>query len=158
MADFLGHDDSRQVYGDGNHRIYYVATKDFKTFSPTKLLYDGGFNVIDATILKEGGKYYLIVKDETKTPMQKRLRIAVADRAEGRVSLDEAQSAGDSAQIFHWTEMPRGDLLFLSLASHRHLRINPTGDMIAADAPGAQPDRQNGASFIWREIAATTVK
>ena len=36
--------------GDNNHRIYYVTTKDFTNFSPTKLLYDGGFNVIDATI------------------------------------------------------------------------------------------------------------
>ena len=45
--------------GDNNHRIYYVTTKDFTNFSPTKLLYDGGFNVIDATMLADGGKYYL---------------------------------------------------------------------------------------------------
>ena len=69
--------------GDGNHRIYYVTTKDFKHFSPTKLLYDGGFNVIDATILTDGGKYYLIVKDETKNPVRKFLRIAVGESAEG---------------------------------------------------------------------------
>jgi hypothetical protein len=69
--------------GDGNHRIYYVATKDFANFSPTKLLYDGGFNVIDATMLADGGKYYLIVKDETKIPVKKNLRIAVGDAAEG---------------------------------------------------------------------------
>ena len=69
--------------GDNNHRIYYVATKDFTNFSPTKLLFDGGFNVIDATMLAEGGKYYLIVKDETKNPVKKNLRIAVGDAAEG---------------------------------------------------------------------------
>ena len=40
--------------GDHNHRIYYVTTKDFTNFSPTKLLYDGGFNVIDATMLADG--------------------------------------------------------------------------------------------------------
>ena len=69
--------------GDHNHRIYYVATKDFTNFSPTKLLYDGGFNVIDATMLADGGKYYLIVKDETKNPVKKDLHIAVGDSAEG---------------------------------------------------------------------------
>jgi beta-xylosidase len=69
--------------GDYNHRIYYVTTRDFASFSPTKLLYDGGFNVIDATIMADHGKYYLIVKDETKNPVKKNLRIAVADAAEG---------------------------------------------------------------------------
>ena len=66
-----------------NHRIYYVTTKDFTTFSPTKLLYDGGFNVIDATILAANGKFYLVVKDETKIPVKKHLRIAVGATPEG---------------------------------------------------------------------------
>jgi hypothetical protein len=66
-----------------NHRIYYVTTKDFQTFSDTKLFFDGGFNVIDATILKANGKYHLIVKDETKTPVKKNLRIATSDYPEG---------------------------------------------------------------------------
>jgi beta-xylosidase len=69
--------------GDANHRIYYVTTKDFTNFSLTKLLYDGGFNMIDATMLADGGKYYLIVKDETKNPVKKNLRIAVGAAAEG---------------------------------------------------------------------------
>jgi beta-xylosidase len=69
--------------GDHNHRIYYVTTKDFVKFSPTKLLYDGGFNVIDATMLVVDGKYYLIVKDETKNPVKKNLRLAIGERAEG---------------------------------------------------------------------------
>ena len=51
-----------------NHRVYATTTSDFKTFTPTRLLYDGGFNVIDATMLHAEGKYYLIVKDETRNP------------------------------------------------------------------------------------------
>jgi beta-xylosidase len=35
-----------------NHRIYFVETSDFKKFSDTKLLYDAGFNVIDAFLVK----------------------------------------------------------------------------------------------------------
>lgn len=73
--------------------------------------------------------------------------------AEGRVSLAPARSE-DDAQAFQWTEMPRGDLLLLSLASDRHLRIKPDDGAVTSDEPGAQSDRQNGASFTWREIAA----
>ncbi len=39
--------------------------------------------MIDATILKAEGKYHLIVKDETKTPVKKNLRIATSDKARG---------------------------------------------------------------------------
>jgi beta-xylosidase len=66
-----------------NHRVYYTTTKDFTTFAPTKLFFNDGFNVIDATMLSARGKFYLIVKDETKTPVKKNLRIAVSDQPEG---------------------------------------------------------------------------
>jgi hypothetical protein len=69
--------------GDHNHRIYCVTTKDFTNFSPTKLFYDGGFNVIDATLLPAHGKFYLVVKDETKNPVKKHLRLAESDHADG---------------------------------------------------------------------------
>lgn len=61
-----------------NHRMYYTTTKDFKTFSPTKLLYDQGFNVIDATIVKNKKQYVMILKDETRNPPQKNLRVATS--------------------------------------------------------------------------------
>lgn len=66
-----------------NHRIYCVTTKDFQTFSPSRLFYDDGFNCIDATLLAAKGKYYLILKDETAHPVRKNLRIAVGDSPEG---------------------------------------------------------------------------
>ncbi len=69
--------------GDNNHRMYATTTKDFKTFTPTKLFYDPGFNVIDATILPAFGKYHLIIKDERKTPVKKHLRIASSDDIAG---------------------------------------------------------------------------
>jgi hypothetical protein len=69
--------------GDNNHRIYFTTTRDFTNFAPTKLFYDGGFNVIDATILPAQGKFYLVVKDETKNPVKKNLRLAVGDHAAG---------------------------------------------------------------------------
>lgn len=68
----------------------------------------------------------------------------------GTVTLEKARNPGDDSQSFQWTEMPRGDVLFLSLASHRHLRIAENGS-VTADSPGMQADRQNGASFTWAE-------
>jgi beta-xylosidase len=67
-----------------NHRIYYVTTSDFETYTDTKLFYDDGFNVIDATIVKDGDRYVMFVKDETKAPVPKKdIRITTAQKAEG---------------------------------------------------------------------------
>ncbi len=69
--------DAGQTSEDGNnHRIYCTTTKDFESFTPTRLFFDGGFNSIDATILLDGGKFHLIVKDERLDPPQKQLRYA----------------------------------------------------------------------------------
>jgi len=67
-----------------NHRIYYVTTEDFNNYSEARLLYDDGFNVIDATIVKDGDRYVMFVKDETKEPVTKKnIRIAVGEKPEG---------------------------------------------------------------------------
>lgn len=50
-----------------NHRMYYTTTKDFKTFSDTKLFLEPGFSVIDCVIVKRGeDDYALIIKDNTR--------------------------------------------------------------------------------------------
>lgn len=52
---------------DNNHRMYYCTTKDFKTFSKTKLFLDPKFSVIDCVLLKRAPKdYVLILKDNTR--------------------------------------------------------------------------------------------
>jgi hypothetical protein len=69
--------------GRADHRLYFVTTRDFKTYSPTKLLYDGGFCAIDGTIAKRGTRYYLVMKDETFHPPVRALRIASSASATG---------------------------------------------------------------------------
>jgi beta-xylosidase len=70
--------------GRTNHRIYRVTTKDFRTYTPAALFYDDGFNVIDATIVEDGRRVAMIVKDETEFPTAKKhLRVALADRLAG---------------------------------------------------------------------------
>ena len=68
-----------QPYGDDgyNHRFYFVTTKDFRTFSETKLLYDPGFNCIDGNIVKGHDGYLLFLKNETLTPPQKNICVAM---------------------------------------------------------------------------------
>ena len=77
-----------QAGGDNNHRIYSTTTKDFQKFTPTRLFYEPGFNVIDATMIQtEEGHWRIIVKDETKEPVAKKhLRTAMADNPEGPFS------------------------------------------------------------------------
>ena len=78
--------DNRGMIGKGyNHRIYYVTTKDFTKFSDPKILFDQGFNVIDATIIKERAEYLMFLKDETNKPFipQKNIRIARSQNVEG---------------------------------------------------------------------------
>jgi hypothetical protein len=69
--------------GDWNHRLYYTTTKDFTSYSKAALLYDPGFNVIDATIVRNGSRYVMILKDETLKPPAKNLRVAFSDKVTG---------------------------------------------------------------------------
>nr|WP_315198447.1 prolyl oligopeptidase family serine peptidase [uncultured Flavobacterium sp.] len=84
-----------------NHRIYYTTTKDFKKFSKTKLLYEPGFNVIDATILKQDKGYVMFLKDETKVPVQKNLKVAYSDNLTGPYTKASAPITGN-----YWAEGP----------------------------------------------------
>ena len=84
-----------------NHRMYYVTTKKFEKFSKTKLLYDPGFNVIDATIVKDAVRYVMFLKNETRYPVEKNLRIAYAKNLTGPYS-----AAGPAITGNYWAEGP----------------------------------------------------
>jgi hypothetical protein len=67
---------------NNNHRLYYTSTKDFITFTDTKLFCDPGFSAIDAVIVKQDkGKYILVVKDNTRP--NRNIKVAFSDKAEG---------------------------------------------------------------------------
>lgn len=84
-----------------NHRMYFTKTKDFKTYSETMLLYDPGFNSIDATILNHMGKWTMVIKDETREPVQKNLKLAYAMELDGPYSEASQPITGD-----YWAEGP----------------------------------------------------
>lgn len=58
-----------------NHRQYFTTTKDFVSFSDTKLFFDPGFSVIDGAIVKKDDTYWFIVKNENSNPAEKNLRV-----------------------------------------------------------------------------------
>lgn len=60
-----------------NHRIYCTTTRDFKTFSKTRLWFNPDFNAIDAAVVKSpiNGDLIMAVKNENLEPYQKNIRI-----------------------------------------------------------------------------------
>ena len=86
---------------DYNHRIYETSTADFTTFTPTRVFYDHGFNVIDATIVRDGNRYVMFLKDETLDPPQKNIRMVTSENADGPYSAASEPITGD-----YWAEGP----------------------------------------------------
>lgn len=86
-----------------NHRIYSTTTKDFVTFTPTKLHYDGGYNVIDANFLQAAdGSWLMFVKNETFAPKtEKNIRLVRAPSLDGPFGEASPPITGD-----YWAEGP----------------------------------------------------
>jgi signal transduction histidine kinase len=80
--------------GLNDNRIYCTTTRDFKTFSETRLLFDPGFGVLDATLFQDHDRYYLIFKDTVVN----RLRTAVADHPDGPFGQPSPIFGMDSAE------------------------------------------------------------
>lgn len=64
----------------------------------------------------------------------------------------EPEEQGD-ASTFQWQDMMRGDLMLMSLKTHRYLFADPNArSLTSADAPGTRPDRKDGACFSWKVV------
>jgi xylan 1,4-beta-xylosidase len=72
-----------------------------------------------------------------------------APGGEGQVKLRSGRPT--DSETFQWTETPYGDLILLSIATHRHLRVDPGSGGVSADHPGPLPDRKDGSCFNWKE-------
>jgi len=84
-----------------NHRMYCTTTRDFVYFTPTRLFYDPGFNVIDATIRHIDHQYVMFLKNETLLPeAEKNIRMATSDSLMGPYSPASPPISG------HWVEGP----------------------------------------------------
>lgn len=98
----------------------------------------------------------------------------VLDRDNGRIALQSVKDGGfvtvkgsglmaevriekeeqGEASLFQWQDMGRGDLMLMSLATHRYLFADPNArSLCSADAPGTRPDRKDGSCFAWKLVA-----
>jgi hypothetical protein len=84
-----------------NHRMYYVTTSDFITFSKPAVFFDGGFDVIDASLVKDGDQYLLFMKNETSMPCEKNIRYSVSNRLLGGFKSVSPPITGN-----YWAEGP----------------------------------------------------
>ena len=107
-----------------NHRMYYVTTKDFRTFSKTKMFFNPDFSVIDAAIVKDPtqGDLIMVVKNENSNPPEKNLRVTrTKDIAKGFPTKVSAPITGK-----YWAEGPAplfvGDALYVYFDKYRDHR------------------------------------
>ena len=65
-----------------NHRIYSCTTRDFVTFSETRIFFNPDFNVIDAAIVRDPKtkELIMVVKNENSLPAEKNLRITTTKK------------------------------------------------------------------------------
>jgi len=86
-----------------NHRFYYTTTPDLKAFAPPKLLWDPGFNCIDATMIPWKNQWVMVGKDETKSPTPaKCLFVATAPHPLGPWQVVQRRITESG----HWAEGP----------------------------------------------------
>ena len=84
-----------------NHRMYYTTTKDFRTFSETKLFFNPSFSVIDASILQKEGMFWMFLKNENSNPPEKNIRISTGNHPSGISTEVSAPITGN-----YWAEGP----------------------------------------------------
>ncbi len=65
------------------HRIYSMRTRGFKHFTEPRVWFDPGYPVIDSTVVRDGGRWLMVFKDERVRPLKKHLLLAEAKNLEG---------------------------------------------------------------------------
>ncbi len=129
-----------------NHRIYYVTTKDFLTFSDTKMFFEPDFIVIDAAIVKspKTNDLIMVVKNENSNPAEKNLRITRTKSIKDGFSVNVSASiSGD-----YWAEGPAplfvADTLYIYFDKYRDQRY---GAVRSTDDGNTWQDVSDQVSF-----------
>ncbi len=105
-----------------NHRIYYVKTKDFRTFSKTKIFFNPEFSVIDAAIVKDPIRkdLIMIVKNENSNPPEKNLRVTHTKKIKKGFPIEVSEPITGN----FWAEGPAplfvGDTLYVYFDKYRN--------------------------------------
>lgn len=108
---------------------------------------------------------------ETSFAVDGEQNFTIIDRGLGRVALragsrylsitpqsDSTSTVGlragqpGNAESFQWMETMYGDLMLMSLATNRYLRLEDDG-RVSGDSRGAEPDPNDGTALRWRAIS-----
>jgi xylan 1,4-beta-xylosidase len=71
---------------------------------------------------------------------------------DGAASL--AAGVPGAAQSFQWIETPTGELVLMSIANHRFLRIDPASGSVTVDSPGPSTESGDGTRFVWKAVVS----
>lgn len=104
-----------------NHRLYCTTTKDFQTYSKTRLFYNDHFNVIDGTLIQDNDQFILFVKDETRAPQaQKNIRVARGSHAQGPYGPASDPISPQGLWVEGPTALKGGDTWYLYYDAYRN--------------------------------------
>lgn len=73
-------------------RLWFARTRNWQSFTEAKVLFEPPYSVIDGSLLKHGGTYYLFHKEEEFSPAtgeRRAIRLATSDRLEGPYRIHE---------------------------------------------------------------------
>lgn len=73
-------------------RLWMSRTRDWRSFTPAKVMFNPPYSVIDGTLLMHEGTYYLFHKEEEFSPRtgeRRAIRVATADKLEGPYRIHE---------------------------------------------------------------------
>jgi hypothetical protein len=73
-------------------RLWYCKTRDWKTFTPARMLFEPSYSVIDGTLQEHDGIYYLFHKEEEfgeNTGERRAIRVATSKKPEGPYEIVE---------------------------------------------------------------------
>jgi hypothetical protein len=146
-----------------NHRIYQTTTKDFKIYTLSTLMYDPGFECIDATLLRrtEPTPWLMFIKDETRYPPAKNIRsVEVIDPVLIR-AVPSAPLTGN-----YWAEGPSAILIngrirvyFDRYTENRFgaIETNELGEWVDISDRISFPANARHSTVVWVDRAAAEV-
>jgi hypothetical protein len=79
--------------------------------------------------------------------------LSVTPRSDSTSTLALRTRPPGDGETFQWMETLYGDLILMSLVTHRYLRLEPD-DRVSSDSRGAEPDPNDGTALRWRQLSA----
>lgn len=128
-------------------------------------------SLADSTVLINWKDFLRPVPGTNPLAKSSAAQFRVLDRGNGRIALQSVADSGfvtvkglggmaevrmekkenGDASLFQWQDMLQGDLMLMSIATHRYLFADPHArSLSSADSPGTRPDRKDGSCFVWQ--------